>query len=163
MLPLVYRTDGSGGSRGGAQAPPPPSPSLCLDQTEARRAKKILGERAPPYLSIWMTAPPPPPSPIWRSGSATGRYGIGSLFAMGGKLWASLRSIPSWKSNLCCMLHTNVHWFVCLFVCLFLEDKKKNKHNDICSWVKWLVSNYQNLYLPPTLRGIKQNKWSINT
>ena len=86
--------------------------------------------------------------------------------------WIRPKTLPSispftvkiqWKSNLCCMLDTNVHWFVCLFVCLFLEDKKKNKDNDICSWVKWLVSNYQNLYLAPTLRGIKQNKWSINT
>ena len=126
MLPLVYRTDGSGGSRGGAQGARPPSPSLCLDQTEARRDKKIFGDRAPPYLRIWMTAPTLP-SPTWRSGSATGRYGIGSLFAMGGKLWASLRSIPSWKSNLCCMLDTNVHWFVCLFVCFWKTKKKQTQ------------------------------------
>ena len=33
MLPTVYRTEGSGGSRGGP-------PSLFLDHTEARRAKK---------------------------------------------------------------------------------------------------------------------------
>ena len=34
-------------------------PPLFLDQTEDQRAeKKILGEAAPSYLRIWMTAPP---------------------------------------------------------------------------------------------------------
>ena len=72
---------------------------------------------------------------------------------------ASLRSIPSWKSNLCCMLDTNVHWFVCLFVCLFLEDKKKKTNTVIFAvesngWFQII----KNLSLAPTLRGIKQNK-----
>ena len=50
----------SGESRGGARGGPPP---LFLDQTEARRAEKIWGgDRAPPYLRVWMTAPPPLPS-----------------------------------------------------------------------------------------------------
>ena len=54
----------SGGSRGG--------PPLLLDQTEARRAAKILGGRPlHPYLRVWMTAPPSPPPAISRSGSGT--------------------------------------------------------------------------------------------
>ena len=43
---------------------------LFLDQNEARRAEKNFCETGlPPYLRVWMTAPPPL---IWRSGSATG-------------------------------------------------------------------------------------------
>ena len=40
--------------------PPPPSPSLFLDQTDARRE----------YLRVWMTAPTPPPPYIrvWMTG-----------------------------------------------------------------------------------------------
>ena len=40
-------------------------PSLILDQTEARRAKKIFFINHPPYLRVWMTASPPltPPYP----------------------------------------------------------------------------------------------------
>ena len=60
----------SGGSRGGAGWGP--APCLFFDQNEARRAEKIFLETVPPpplpYLSVWMTAPPPL---IWRSGSAT--------------------------------------------------------------------------------------------
>ena len=45
-----------GGEPGG------PAPRLFLDQTEARRAeKRLFGDRSPPYLWVWMTAPPPPP------------------------------------------------------------------------------------------------------
>ena len=57
---LVYVI--SGGTRGGARGSRPP---LCLDQTEARGAEKsFLGDRASPYLRIWMTNPhPPPPAP----------------------------------------------------------------------------------------------------
>ena len=45
-----------GGEPGG------PAPRLFLDQTEARRAeKRLFGDRSPPYLRVWMTAPPPPP------------------------------------------------------------------------------------------------------
>ena len=41
--------------QGRGPAPPPP---LFLDQTEARRAEKILGGGpGPPYLRVWMTAP----------------------------------------------------------------------------------------------------------
>ena len=61
------------------RGPPPP---LFLDENEARRAGKMFFLRPapplPPYLRIWMTAPPlisgsgwPPPPLIWRSGSAT--------------------------------------------------------------------------------------------
>ena len=42
-------------------APPPPpfrSPSLFLDQTEARRG----------YLRVWMTAPPAPYLRVWMTG-----------------------------------------------------------------------------------------------
>ena len=46
-------------------------PPLFVDQTEARRAEKIFfSETAPlpPYLTVWMTGPPPL---ISRSGSGT--------------------------------------------------------------------------------------------
>ena len=43
--------------------PPPSSPALFLDQTEARRAEKILGgdplhplPPQPPYLKVWNSA-----------------------------------------------------------------------------------------------------------
>ena len=43
----------SGGSREG------PGPPLFFDQNEARRAEKnFFADRAPPYLGVWMTAPP---------------------------------------------------------------------------------------------------------
>ena len=43
---------------------PEPSP-LFLDQTEAQRGKKIfLGDRPLPYLRVWMTVPPPTPTPL---------------------------------------------------------------------------------------------------
>ena len=47
----------SGGSRGGARGVRPP---LFLDQTEARRAEKNVGDRPPPlpYLRVWMTGLP---------------------------------------------------------------------------------------------------------
>ena len=32
---------------------------LFLDQIEARRAKNKFLEKAPPYLRVWMTPPPP--------------------------------------------------------------------------------------------------------
>ena len=47
-----------------------PGFTLFLDQTEAQRAEKFLGETAPhppPYLRVWMTGPPI----ISRSGSGT--------------------------------------------------------------------------------------------
>ena len=48
----------SGGSRGGA-------PVLFLDQTEARRTKKILWRLPPPsYLRVWITGRHPPPPVI---------------------------------------------------------------------------------------------------
>ena len=49
----------SGGSRGGASGGPAPPP-LFLDQTEARKAEKIIFLRPgpSPYLSVWMTVPP---------------------------------------------------------------------------------------------------------
>ena len=48
--PKKLRTS-SGGSRGGAQAPPP----LFLDQAEARRADNIFFEDSPaPYLKVWI-------------------------------------------------------------------------------------------------------------
>ena len=48
---------GGGGGGGGAPRPPP----LFLDQTEAGGAEKNFFGHHPPYLRVWMTAPPPPP------------------------------------------------------------------------------------------------------
>ena len=46
----------SGGSRGGARGARPP---LFFDQNETRRSEKnFLETPPPPYLRIWMTAPP---------------------------------------------------------------------------------------------------------
>ena len=45
--------DTGSGSRGGARGSP-----LFLDLTEARRAEKNCFKPAPPYLRVWMTAPP---------------------------------------------------------------------------------------------------------
>ena len=57
----------SGRSRGRVQPPPPPSPSaLFLDQTEARKAEKEFFE-TPPYLRVWMTSSPPPPTTLTES------------------------------------------------------------------------------------------------
>ena len=60
--PTQWRIQGRG--PGGSGSLP-----LFFDQNEARRAEKIFLETVPPlpYLSVWMTAPPPL---IWRSGSA---------------------------------------------------------------------------------------------
>ena len=39
-------------------------PLLDSPLIEARRAKKkFFGDRSPPYLRVWMTAPTPPPHP----------------------------------------------------------------------------------------------------
>ena len=53
------------------EGPGPAPPPLFLDQTEARKAEKIIFLRPgpSPYLSVWMTVPRPPF--IWRCGSAT--------------------------------------------------------------------------------------------
>ena len=37
-----------------------PVPPLFLDQTEAQRAEKNFFQTVPPYLRVWMTAPPRP-------------------------------------------------------------------------------------------------------
>ena len=60
-----------GGSKGGARGPPPPT--LFLDQTEAQRAQRnFLGDKPTSYLRVWMSTPPPHPSPlISRFGSTT--------------------------------------------------------------------------------------------
>ena len=50
-------TNTSCGCRGGAQRGPAPTP-LFLDQNEPRIAEKILSPGPPPYLRVWMTAPP---------------------------------------------------------------------------------------------------------
>ena len=57
-------TQASGGSRGGARGARLP---LFLDETETRRAEKILGD---PPLSMSLNDGPPPPN-IPRSGSGT--------------------------------------------------------------------------------------------
>ena len=128
MLPLVYRTDGGGGSRGGAQGARPPSPSLCLDQTKAQRAKNKFWRPGPTLSQDLDDRPhPTPPLPYLKVWIRHWTVLHWIAFRNEREVVASLRSIPSWKSNLCCMLDTNVHWFVCSFVCLFLEDKKKTK------------------------------------
>ena len=44
------------------EGPGGPRPPLYLDQNEVRRTEKIfLRPGPPPYLRVWMTAPPPPP------------------------------------------------------------------------------------------------------
>ena len=53
---------------------------LFLDQTEARRAQKTFGDRAPLLISGSGWLPPPPPPLIWRSKSTT------ELAKHGGKL-----------------------------------------------------------------------------
>ena len=58
----------------GRPAPPPP---LFFEQNEAQRAKKIfLGDQALPPFSQGLESQPPPPAPtlIWRSGSATAHF-----------------------------------------------------------------------------------------
>ena len=50
-------------SRGSREGP---LPLLVLDQTEARRAEKIVyGDRPPPppYLRVWISSPSPSPPP----------------------------------------------------------------------------------------------------
>ena len=51
-------TNTSCGSRGGAQRDPASTP-LFLDQNEARIAEKKFESGPPPYLRVWMRAPPP--------------------------------------------------------------------------------------------------------
>ena len=53
---------GSGGSRGGAQGAR--GPPLFLDQTEARRPKKIFLENTPPLSQGLDARPPPLPIPM---------------------------------------------------------------------------------------------------
>ena len=56
----VTATKSSGGSRGGARGARPPSPPpLFLDHAEARRAEKnSFGDRAAPFLRVWITGAP---------------------------------------------------------------------------------------------------------
>ena len=56
----------SGGSRGRAQ------PLLIFRPNGGPKGRKKNGETGPPYLRVWMTAPPL----FWRSGSATVFYHI---------------------------------------------------------------------------------------
>ena len=54
------------GSKERAQGARPPL-VLFLDQTEARGAKKtFFGDWAPPYLRVWMPAPPPYSPPLFQ-------------------------------------------------------------------------------------------------
>ena len=55
------------------EGPGGPAP-LLLDQNEAQRGEKnFFGDRAPRYLRVWISAPPPRPL-ISRSGSGTASY-----------------------------------------------------------------------------------------
>ena len=58
-LSYTGRPNYSDGSRRGVRGGPPPP--LFSEQTEARRAEKISLETTPSFLSVWMTAPLPPP------------------------------------------------------------------------------------------------------
>ena len=40
------------------EGPGGPCPRLFLDQNEARRGEKHFFEAVPPYVRVWMTAPP---------------------------------------------------------------------------------------------------------
>ena len=145
MLPLVYRTDGGGGSRGGAQGARPPSPSLCLDQTKAQRAKNKFWRPGPTLSQDLDDRPhPTPPLPYLKVWIRHWTVLHWIAFRNEREVVASLRSIPSWKSNLCCMLDTNVHWFVCLFVC-FWKTKKKQR--------QW--------YLQSQMAGFKLSKFIL--
>ena len=90
--------------------------------------KKILGDRSPPYLRVWMTAPTPPPHPpIWRSGSATDK--------------------PLCFCCCCCCC-----CFACLFVCLLFflrtyhawnrehrsQREVANSNFSSCKWIRIL-------------------------
>ena len=62
----------SGGSRGGARGA---HHSLAFRPNWGPKGrKKNFGDRAPPYLRIWMTPPPPSPLRISRSASGTVSY-----------------------------------------------------------------------------------------
>ena len=57
----MCRVAASDSSRGGAQHPAPPLPSLFSDQTVARKGETVLfflETGHPPYLRVWMTSPP---------------------------------------------------------------------------------------------------------
>ena len=56
---LSVRILPSGRSRGAARGGGRPSP-LFLDQTEAGGTEKNFFGHHPPYLRVWITAPPPP-------------------------------------------------------------------------------------------------------
>ena len=54
------------------QGEPPPCPHNFRPKWGPKGPKYFFWDRAPPpYLRVWMTAPPPPPSLIWRSRSST--------------------------------------------------------------------------------------------
>ena len=61
----------SGGSRRGARWTR--SPLIFTPNWGPKGGKKFFWDRAPPFVRVWMTGPPPPPL-IWRSGSATEDY-----------------------------------------------------------------------------------------
>ena len=72
LVPLIWMvTQTSGGSREGAQGGPPARLFLIFGPNKGPEGrKKYFGDRAPPYLGVWMTAPLPPPL-ISRSGYGT--------------------------------------------------------------------------------------------
>ena len=134
MLPLVYRTDGGGGSRGGAQGARPPSPSLCLDQTKAQRAKNKFWRPGPTLSQDLDDRPhPTPPLPYLKVWIRHWTVLHWIAFRNGREVVASLRSRTvvrqfsvGYAGHKCSL--------VCLFVCLFVFGRqKKNKDNDICS------------------------------
>ena len=63
IITIEAKISGRFGEGPGWPASPPPL--LFLDQNEARRAKKKFLSRVPPYLKVWMTAPPPSYLKVW--------------------------------------------------------------------------------------------------
>ena len=56
VLSIMAYTGGQWRIQG--RGPGGPGPPLFLDQNEARRGEKHFFEAVPPYLRVWMTAPP---------------------------------------------------------------------------------------------------------
>ena len=57
------------------EGPGGPGPPLIFTPNWGPKGgKKFFWDRAPPFVRVWMTGPPPPSPLIWRSGSATEDY-----------------------------------------------------------------------------------------
>ena len=98
-------------------------PPLFLDQTEAPRVEKYLGETAsPPYLRVWMTAPLPP---LFQ----------GLDLALTGT--PVLSTLSSKSNNLIFYSASNAYHYIVIY--LFI--KRKRKTGD--KWTKTRKASYQ--------------------